>query len=459
MDRITIVSADSHGGLRPEDYRPYFDPEYRDYADELRAEQDAWFEVIAPIVKPFPDEVLEVIDPHDMIRSGAYSAAWDVDKRLEVFDAEGIAAAVVIYSSQEAICPFFSSKNIARPADVRAAGARAYNRWLADFCQAGKGRLAGLMGAIPFPDIEALVEQLRWGKDAGLAGIILPETAGHDLPALHDPFWEPLWATCAELGFALTIHAGHGMAHGEFTRLLAETVKAATKPDGSYNAMMADRDSDDLGSKVFKIGMGPIRPLWQLIWSGVFDRHPTLQVVFTEVGVDWIPGTLQALDAIHEAGDSTLKMRPSEYWARNGAVGASSLRPNSLGLRHEIGVGRMLFGTDFPHPEGTFPNTLDWIRETFRGVSEEEARKILGDNAIDVYGLDRAHIESVAARIGPTPGSVLGPGHSVDPRIVEHWNVRSGYGKALDLVDPAEVEGFARADLREARLPDLAATR
>jgi predicted TIM-barrel fold metal-dependent hydrolase len=462
-DKITIVSADSHGGLRPEEYRPYLDPEYRDYADVLRTEQDRWFGIIEPIVKPFDPELLAIIDPHGMIAKGAYRGAWDMEKRLEVFDAEGIAGAVVIFAAQEAMCPLFGSMNEPHPVDVRAAMARAYNRWLADFCAASDGRMAGLMGAVPFPDMGSLVAELRRGKEAGLGGVMMPELAGHDPdePPLADPSWEPFWATCAELGFALCIHAGHGMAQGEFTKVLAATVAAFTDETGRLNNNLATSDgmmlgedaAADAGARAFSTrDIATRRPLWELMWSGVFDRHPSLQICFTEVRTDWVPSTLAALDAIHAQGDTPLQMRPSEYWARNCSVGASSLRPSELAQRHEIGVDRMMFGTDFPHPEGTFPNTPDWIRVTFDGVPEDEARRIIGENAIDIYGFDREKLHTVAERVGPSAESLFGRGADIDERIVDHWNRRSGYDKPAERIDVSSWQVEIDNDIRQLEL-------
>ncbi len=80
-----------------------------------------------------------------------------------------------------------------------------------------------------------------------------------------------------------------------------------------------------------------------------------------------------------------------------------------IAARHDIGVGNLMWGNDLPHPEGTWPHTRWWVNERFRDVPEVEARAILGETALDVYGLDRAALEQLADEIGPTDDDVHGP--------------------------------------------------
>jgi hypothetical protein len=96
-------------------------------------------------------------------------------------------------------------------------------------------------------------------------------------------------------------------------------------------------------------------------------------------------------------------MLPSEYFDRNCFIGASNTKRRELGLRYEIGIDNMLFGNDFPHPEGTWPNTRTWLAKTFHDIPIEESRRILGLAAAEVYGFDVPALEELAAKIGPTP--------------------------------------------------------
>lgn len=147
--------------------------------------------------------------------------------------------------------------------------------------------------------------------------------------------------------------------------------------------------------------------MWQLMIGGVFDRYPGLRLALTEIRADWVPATLRLLDNEAEARGLQLRMKPSEYFAAHCAVAPSSIHRCEIEMRHEIGEEQMLFGIDYPHHEGIWPNTAAWIQSAFTGVPETEARRILGENAIDFYRLDRQAICAVAGRIGPSAADML----------------------------------------------------
>jgi hypothetical protein len=134
-------------------------------------------------------------------------------------------------------------------------------------------------------------------------------------------------------------------------------------------------------------------------------------------------------------------------------VVATNPRPAEIQMRDQIGPHQLMFGTDFPHIEGTWPNTLDWLRATFSGTPEDQARLILGENAIKFYGLDRAQLQAVADRIGPRPIDILGEGTTIDPRLIDHFHKRSGYLKQPEF-DP-DVVSNAFEDDEQLRLSAL----
>jgi hypothetical protein len=171
--------------------------------------------------------------------------------------------------------------------------------------------------------------------------------------------------------------------------------------------------------------------MWQLMLSGVFDRHPTLKMMVTEVRADWIPATLKLLDQVWEKNRDRLpaKRRPSEYWGLNCIAGLSFMNKAELAMRDELGVATMAFGRDYPHGEGTWPNTIDYLADLFQGVAESEVRAILGDNMIRFLGLDRAHLAAIAARIAaPTYRQIVEAG-ALSPELETHLNYRCGYSK------------------------------
>ena len=121
-------------------------------------------------------------------------------------------------------------------------------------------------------------------------------------------------------------------------------------------------------------------------------------------------------------------MRPSEYFDRNCAIGASNTRRRELARRYEIGVGNIMWGNDFPHPEGTWPHTKEWLRNAFCDIPVDETQAILGANAAAVYGFDVDALAPVAQRIGPTIDE-LGQTGMEDGRL-DKWAAVQAAGRA-----------------------------
>ncbi|HUH38457.1 MAG TPA: amidohydrolase family protein, partial [Spongiibacteraceae bacterium] len=154
------------------------------------------------------------------------------------------------------------------------------------------------------------------------------------------------------------------------------------------------------------------RPLAFMLWGGVFERYPRLKVVMTETGTNWmLQPWLRILDYNYsdkafsaKLGDFTshLSMKPSDYFRRNVALGASCIPRGDIEIRHEVGVDLLMWGSDYPHPEGSWPNTAAALKDAFTGFPEQDVRAILGENLLRFYGLDRAAIAPIAERIGPS---------------------------------------------------------
>jgi predicted TIM-barrel fold metal-dependent hydrolase len=165
-----------------------------------------------------------------------------------------------------------------------------------------------------------------------------------------------------------------------------------------------------MGIYITEVAWWSARPLWFLIWGGVFERHPKLKVAITESTTVWVPELLQLLDFRYaethysaKLGDyrSHLKMKPSEYFHRHVFLGASCMPRREVDIRHQIGLENIMWGSDFPHPEGTWPYTRQQMVESFHGVPDAELAAMLGGNAARLYGFDRAKLAPLVARIGP----------------------------------------------------------
>ncbi|MET8945516.1 amidohydrolase family protein [Streptomyces sp. NPDC004542] len=389
-DRLTVISADCHAGADLLDYRPYLERRYHE-------DFDAW---AAAYVNPYADLLADSADRN-----------WDSDLRLAELAADGIVAEVVFPNT---VPPFFPSGSLSAPTptaeefDRRWAGLRAHNRWLADFCAAAPGRRAGVC-QILLNDVGEAVKEIRWAAGAGLkGGVLLPGTPpGSGLPELYSPVYDPIWAVCAELGVPVNHHAG-----------------SASPPLGDEPAARA----------VFMVETTWFshRALWHLVFGGAFRRHPELKLVLTEQGSGWIPGVLDMLDYYHgrlvaaAAKAATAKAAtaeakfgaglaagmggaPSEVWRDNCFVGASFMRPHEVPLRDRIGVDKIMWGSDYPHDEGTHPHSRQALRFAYAGVPRDELTAMLGGNAARVYGFDLGFLDPIAAKAGPTVAELAEP--------------------------------------------------
>ena len=155
------------------------------------------------------------------------------------------------------------------------------------------------------------------------------------------------------------------------------------------------------------------RPLWFMLLTGVFERYPRLKMSVVEAGSFWAADLLWRTDMIAikdhgarkmgSAARGHLSMLPSEYFDRNCGIGSSNTRRRELARRYEIGVGNIMWGNDFPHPEGTWPYTREFLKDRFWDIPVDETEKILGLNAAEFYNFDLDKLGPIAERIGPTP--------------------------------------------------------
>jgi len=386
MERIIVVSSDCHAGLPPERYREYVSPKYRETFDVALPLQ---LEEVRAMSKKFL--VADINEEWRKGREDPLSGAWDHDERVRVLDADGIAAEVIFPDGiTEMNMPPFGA-GLSLPTDDRIVpelqweGARAHNRWLAEFCAMEPARRIGVAITPICWSIEEAVNEIRWAREHGLRGILIPTMWGKQ-PAYHHPRYEPVWAACEDLDMVVHLHSG----------------AAPLEDYGDHLGMM--------GIYITEVVWWSVRPLAFLVWGGVFERHPKLKLAITESTTVWVPELLALMDQRYsethyaaKLGDyrSHLKMKPSEYFHRQVFLGASCMPRREAELRAEIGVRNIMWGSDYPHPEGTWPCTHQQMLETFRGIPDGDLRAMLGLNASRVYGLDVPILERTAARIGP----------------------------------------------------------
>ena len=438
MDRVIIVSADSHAAMPSELWPQYFAAKYHEHLPQIQYESDIYSESVMALSRTTMTRP-EILEEHT---SGGYRGVYDLDLRLEQMDREGIAAEIVYHGDARVGDLAHNITNSVWPADVWDAGARAYNRWARDTFGAASERvlLVGAMGS--GTDLDGAVAELRWLADHEFVGTYAPGFLTFPgQPPLYDEHWEPYWAACADLGLAVVVHAGYGFEQGLVYDRLDRVMRELAESGGSEMDLVTRTATEVFTSDIFS-DIKARRPIWQLMYGGAFDRHPNLKLIASEIRLDWIPSNLAYLDSLYDEHRDGLpaKRRPSEYWQTNCLAGASFMHKAEVEMRDEIGVDTILFGRDYPHPEGTWPNTPDWLRDEFAGVPETDLRKMLGENGIRFLNLDRAPLEALASKIGPTVDELTG-GREVDPELVAIFANRGGYLK------PAE---------GDARIPEIA---
>jgi predicted TIM-barrel fold metal-dependent hydrolase len=433
MDKVIVVSMDSHAQPMPDVWQEYLEPEFHGYLAAAHEDDAAYTEVMATLagLRVQSPENVELYDTEGAYRADGHHGLWDLDRRLFEMDREGIAAEFVYAGDARAINLFTDVFGRAYPNEVCDAGVRAYHRWLHDTFGSRPDRLllVGMSGTAL--DMDATVAELEWLADHGFAGTYIPGfLAVPGVPPLFDDAWEPVWQLCEARGLPLFVHAGFGVPYGELVHPVRQVKEAMDAADGD-RAMAAGRRAAEVFPVDFLSDIRARRPLWQLMLGGVLDRHPGLRIVMTEARADWTPATLRALDEVYLRDRSRFPAAhsPTEYWHANCMTSLSFVHRAEVALRHELGIETCGFGRDYPHNEATWPNTKAWLRDAFDGVPEGEVRLILGENVIRFLGLDRGRLAAIADEIGPSYAELGRDAPPVDPSLIEHFDLRGGYLK------------------------------
>jgi len=381
-DSYTVISADTHAGGSHAQYREYLDPTFLDDFDAWRGQYK----------NPFKD-----------LGDARRYRNWDDEMRNSQQDADGVVGEVIFPNTVPPFFPgfvLFTPPPSAQDYERRRAGVQAHNRWLVDFCARSPERRAGI-GQVFVNDVGDAIEDARWIKEHGLRGGILLPNIPPDvswIKPLNHPDYDPLWAVCEDLEIPVNCHSGTGSPG---------YARVPSSP------LIMLHEVEFFGK----------RPLFHLMLSGVFDRFPRLKFVFTEGGCAWLPPVLGRLDdtlariratgAIGELRfkpDAVLKKSATEYFRRNVWLGVSFPRlEDARAARMTLGIDKFLWGSDYPHDEGTFPYTTLALRQVFHDWPEADLRKVLAANAADLYGFDLAKLAEPASRLGPAVSEIAQP--------------------------------------------------
>jgi predicted TIM-barrel fold metal-dependent hydrolase len=306
--------------------------------------------------KKFEEYKLEG-ETYQTIRAGSY----DPDERLKDMDADGVEAQVLFPNAFWAF--------MVEDFELQLACMRAYNDFLADFCQTNPRRLIGI-GLVPTDNVEAGVREAQRVAKLGMRGLLVATFP--KLGLLSSEVYDPIWAAAQDLGLPIHLHLAVGDTRG---RVFHEQQNVRGLMPG----------------QILINSMGNMEALARLLFGGIGELFPKLKIVSVEGNIGWIPYFLERADRIYQRhrywSRLELPMPPSEYFHRQ--VYATFIQDQAgIRLRDLIGVDNLMWSSDYPHTDTTWPNSVKCLDETLAGVPEDEKRKIAGTNAARLYGLD-----------------------------------------------------------------------
>ena len=291
----------------------------------------------------------------------ALAGGSDPRARLVDMDAEGIDR-VVLYPSVGLYAWALDDPVAA------VAVARAYNDWLASYCAADVDRLFGA-AMIPVQDPGAASLELRRAHDelGFVAAFVRPNPCrGRSLPHRH---YEPIWRVAEETGMAIGVHEG------------SSVIVPTLGDDRPFNPLVLHAVSHSFEEML---------AFAQLVAFGVLERHPELRVVFLESGGGWAPFWIERLDEQVESFGGfcpDMRLAPSEYFARQCWISYEIDERTLPALAPIIGEERIVWGSDYPHHDATFPGAVATLRRTIAPLPADVQARILGANAAVLYAL------------------------------------------------------------------------
>jgi predicted TIM-barrel fold metal-dependent hydrolase len=305
------------------------------------------------------------------LKSISYSdmrpGCWQVEARLDDMSLNGVDAQLCFPNF-----PRFCGQTFlwAKDRDLALLCVRAYNDWMVDeWCGGSGGRLIPLC-LVPLWDVDLAIAEVERNAARGVRAVAFSELPAYlDLPSLYDGAWEPFFSACADTRTVLTMHIGSGTKVPQ-TSPDAPAAVGATIIFGNSVASMAD-----------------------FLLSGVLHRHPALKLLYAEAQIGWIPYLLERIDDVWEThrGWSSSQLYcpepPSTYYYRQMH---SCFFKDTVGIEliQRVGLANVMFETDYPHQDGTWPHSKQAAAEQFGHLDEVSVARIARDNAIDLLDLD-----------------------------------------------------------------------
>jgi uncharacterized protein len=369
-----VFDSDMHIMEPPDLWERYIAPEFRAMAPRGRTSENVRdLSLVFP--QPEPNGRQTGGAPHrgrNYARNQAlyrdHSArGWTAEVQLEAMDVEGIDVAVLFPTRGLNVLDHPD-----RDPRFAAAIARAYNDWLADFCQANTTRLLGA-GMLSVYDIQDAVEEThRVVEELGFRAVFLRANVVNG-KTWHDPYYEPLWEALERLAIPVGFHESSGSA--------APQCGEQFEPNFGLRRVYAQPFEQMMGLGSFVAG-------------GILERHPNLKVAFLEANCSWVPWLLWRLDEGYEReGDvfmTEITMPPSEYFQRQCWVSVEPDETPARAMIEQFGADQIVFSTDYPHGDSKYPRAVESFLEL--DLTDEAKRKILWDNCARFYAVAEAPV-------------------------------------------------------------------
>ncbi len=386
----SVISGDSHLEVLPYRWQHRVPERYRDglpqdlrLSDAAREGNDAkeYWEGGQPLPRCSVDALKAGI-PYDqwrrtLERLDKTPGAGPPEQRLHEQDMDGVDAEILYGPVRKAW------NRIKEDDEAYHAVVSAYNHWLAEeYCAVAPDRLIAL-GVIPERGVDGAIAELEHCARLGLKGIAVSAFPNGSLhPELED---DKFWAAALSIGMPVSIH---------------DEIGQGSDADPSRAGGGAD-----LARRICTYGVKGATTVAKLVIDGVFERFPDLQIYMAENQIGWVPNFLDQMDVLwarhrfwmeREQGLKPLDEPPSAYVRRNFHWGFMD-NPYGVKVRHDVGVDRVMWGSDMPHAPSDWPYSVEVIERNFVGVPEDEKRLMLAGNVVRYFHLDPT-FESTAER-------------------------------------------------------------
>jgi predicted TIM-barrel fold metal-dependent hydrolase len=313
------------------------------------------------------DELVNAVGDEQRVKE-LVQAGSDPVFRVKLMKADGVSA--------EVLNPTFALwvPRIPDPA-MRRACAEVFNDWIVEYCASASERLLGV-GIVPVDDPEWAVNEAKRIIRRGARGIMVPTQPIEGAAPYRSAVYDPFWAVAEEARVPVTLHIVTGRVRDPFT----------------YHG------ADERGEvpRSFLELFGEAAPVLanEFIFGGIFDRFPKLSIFLSEYDASWLPILKYRVDRIEKfPGLPPLKKPARAYVDENVFVGIIN-DPLAGKLRHEIGLDRIMWGSDFPHPPCPYPHTRERIGEILAGIPEGDRAAIISGNVSRLYGIDVAALKA-----------------------------------------------------------------